>query len=111
MNLKLVLVDSTQIPLTNGNYINSLSTSCQTREQINYLWTKLNSNNTQVMKIYLGEQLIQIISNAIVNGVQIHEDPNDGLYLVTFNFYGATYSRDMDQEYSDAARILLGESE
>lgn len=112
MDLKLVLSDNTiEIPLLNGDYLNSFTTSCKTREQINYLWSKLTPQNTQLMKIYLGEQVIQIISNAIVNGVQVHEDFNNNNYIVTFNFYGATYSRDMDQEYSDAAHILLGEGE
>lgn len=111
MDLKLILSDGTQIILTDGNYINSFSTQCKTREEINYLWNKLSPDNTKQVKILLGNEIIQIISGIYVNGVQIHEDPDNELYLVTFHFYGASYSRDLDKEYNDVARILLGEAE
>lgn len=111
MDLKLILNDATQIILTDGNYINSFSTTCKTREEINYLWDKLNPDNTRQVKISLGDEIIQIISEVHVNGVQIREDPDNELYLVTFHFYGASYSRDLDKEYNDVARILLGEVE
>lgn len=111
MDLKLVLLDSTQIILANADYINGFTTICKTREQVNYLWNKLNPDNTRQVKIYLGDEIIQIITDAVINGVQVHKDLNDNTYLVTFNYYGASYTRDLTKEYSDVARILLGEDE
>lgn len=111
MDLKLILSDSTQIILSSGDYINSFTTLCKTREQINFLWTKLSPENTNRVKIVLGDNVIQVIENIHINGVQVREDPNSNTYIVTFNFYGASYARDIDQEYTNAARILLGEDE
>lgn len=111
MNLKLVLMDLTEIPLTNGNFIENFSTVCKTKEDILYMWSKLNPDNTQQVKVYLGSDLIQTIYNVHVEGMQIQEDKNNDQYLVTFRFYGASYMIDKINDYTDAARILLGEDD
>ena len=109
MELKLILTDSSQIILSNESFINKFSIICSTKEQAFYFWQKLNPANTSQVKVMLDNKVIQIISNMIVDGLQIHEDSDNNQYIVTFSYYGASYSRDIEKENNDVARILLGE--
>lgn len=109
MELKLILTDSSQIVLSNETFINKFSIVCSSKEQAFYFWQKLNPTNTTQVKVMLNNEIIQIISNMIVDGLQIHEDSDNNQYIVTFSYYGASYSRDIEKENNDIARILLGE--
>jgi hypothetical protein len=57
----------------------------------------------------LDNEIIQIISNIVIDGMEIKEDTENNIYIVTFTYYGALYSRDIEKENTDIARILLGE--
>ena len=109
MELKLIFTDSTQIILANETFINKFSTVCSTKEQAFYLWQKLNPANTNQVQVVLNNEVIQNIFNMIIDGLQIYEDSENEQYIVTFSYYGASYSNNIEKENSDIARILLGE--
>ena len=108
MELKLILNDQTTIELTDATYTSKFSTVCQTKEEVFYLWNKMTQQNISRVEIKIGEQTIQVITGLIIDGMQITYNP-DKTYTVHFYYYGATYAKDIEQEYVQAAKILLGE--
>lgn len=108
MELILILSDQTKIKLTDGNFIQKFTTICNTKEQVLYLWNKMTPANTSIAWIQLGGQTIQVLTGLIVDGLQISYNKDD-TYTVHFYFYGASYAKDIEQEYVQAAKILLGE--
>ena len=108
MKLTLTLNDQTVIELTDANYTSKFSMVCETKEQVFYLWNKMTEQNTSRVEIKIGEQTIQVITGLIIDGMQITYNP-DKTYTVHFYYYGASYAKDVDQEYVQAAKILLGE--
>ena len=108
MKLTLTLNDQTIIELTDANYTSKFSMVCETKEQVFYLWNKMTEQNTSRVEIKIGEQTIQVITGLIIDGMQITYNP-DKTYTVHFYYYGASYAKDVDQEYVQAAKILLGE--
>ena len=108
MKLTLTLNDQTVIELTDASYTSKFSTVCETKEQVFYLWNKMTEQNTSRVEIKIGEQTIQVITGLIIDGMQITYNP-DKTYTVHFYYYGASYTKDVDQEYVQAAKILLGE--
>lgn len=111
MELKLILNDSTEITLFDADFINGFSTICQTQEEIIYLWNKLSIYNTQQVKIKLGDEIIQVISDVQVTGYQVKENFTNHNFFVTFFYTGASFSRDIQKQYNDVAKILLGEED
>ena len=110
MKLTLTLEDKTVIELTDATYTSKFSTVCQTKEEVFYLWNKMTQQNLSRVEIKLGEQTIQVITGLIIDGMQITYNSNK-TYTVHFYYYGATYAKDVEQEYVQAAKILLGEEQ
>lgn len=108
MELTLTLSDQTVIKLTDAGYTKKFTTICNNKEQIVYLWNKMTPANTSIAWIKLGEEVIQVLTGLIVDGLQIVYN-EDETYTVHFYFYNASYSKDVDAEYIQAAKILLGE--
>lgn len=108
MKLMLILNDQTAVELTDATYTSKFSTVCETKEEVFYLWNKMNRQNTSRVEIKIGEQTIQVITGLIIDGIQITYNPNN-TYTVHFYYYGASYAKDIEQEYVQAAKILLGE--
>ena len=78
------------------------------KEEVLYLWNKMTPANTSIAWIKLGDETIQVLTGLIVDGLQISYNKDD-TYTVHFYFYNASFSKDVDQEYVQAAKILLGE--
>lgn len=108
MKLTLTLSDQTVIELADASYTTKFSTVCKNKEEVMYLWNKMTPANTSIAWIKLGEETIQVLTGLIVDGLQIAYNKDD-TYTVHFYFYNASYSKDVDQEYIQAAKILLGE--
>lgn len=108
MKLTLTLSDQTVIDLSDATYTTKFSTICKTKEEVLYLWEKMTPANTSIAWIKLGDETIQVLTGLIVDGLQISYNKDD-TYTVHFYFYGASYAKDIDQEYVQAAKILLGE--
>lgn len=110
MELKLILKDNTEIILADGNFIQKFTTICKNKQEINYLWNKMTSENLSDVKIILGENIIQTIKNIVIDGMQIAYN-SDQTYTVHFYFYGAEFGNEQQKEYIQAAKILLGEEQ
>ena len=110
MELKLILKDNTEIVLADGNFIQKFTTICNNKQEIDYLWNKMSSENLSDVRITLGDELIQTIKDIIIDGMQIAYNSN-GTFTVHFYFYGATYGNERQKEYIQAAKILLGEEQ
>lgn len=108
MEFTLTLSDQTVIRLTDMTYTNKFSTICQTREEVNYLWSKMTPQNTSVCWVKVDGQIIQELTDLKVDGFQVAYNKN-GTYAVHFYFYDAKYSKNEDSEWAEAAKILLGE--
>lgn len=98
MKLTLTLSDQTVIELADATYTTKFSTICKTKEEVLYLWEKMTPANTSIAWIKLGEETIQVLTGLIVDGLQISYNKDD-TYTVHFYFYGASYAKDIDQEY------------
>lgn len=108
MELTLTLSDQTVIKLTDAGFIRKFTTICKNKEEVFYLWNKMTPANTSIAWIKLEDEVLQVLEGLIVDGIQIIYN-NDDTYTVHFYFYGASYTKDEDKEYIEAAKILLGE--
>ena len=108
MILTLTLNDQTVIELVDANYTSKFSTLCETKEEVSYLWNKMTEQNLSRVEIKIGNQTIQVITGLIIDGMQVTYNSN-GTYTVHFYYYGASYARNVEEEYVQAAKILLGE--
>ena len=108
MKLTLTLNDQTVIELVDANYTSKFSMLCETKEEIFYLWNKMTGQNLSRVEIKIGDQTIQVITGLNIDGMQVAYN-SDQTYTVHFYYYGASYARNVDQEYIEAAKILLGE--
>lgn len=103
--LKAVLHDGSEIGIEEFALPIHLTVICATREELMDLWDRLSTENLSELSIRKNGEVQQMFANVTLDGVQtiINADAT-----LTVHFYmhgeGAT-----DNEYIQAARILLGE--
>lgn len=109
MELKLVLKDGTEIELKDAGYAKHFVVVCEDNSAFQEIWNKLTKDNLSEVQITEDGNTVQIVTGLTLNGTQTITNP-DG--TVTGHFYldGGEYVR-LGDEYSEAAKILLGEEE
>lgn len=103
--LKAVLHDGSEIRIEEFALPIHLTVICTTRKELMDLWDRLSTDNLSELSIQKNGEVQQMFTNVTLDGIQtvINADAT-----LTVHFYmhgdGAT-----DNEYIQAAKILLGE--
>lgn len=107
MELQMILKDGTAVNLVEAGLTKHYVVLCDTEDDFITLWKQMTPDNLQEVQITEDGNVMQVIEGMTLDGVQtvINEDGR-----VTGHFYmsGGTYVTD---DYTEAGRILLGESE
>ena len=109
--LKLILNDETELELADGEFMTQFVVLFSSRTAFNTAWGMLTPENLSNVVIQLDGQAIQRLQNLTLDGVQAVYNPDNSI-TGHFYFHGAepvgTKSEE-DEEYIQAAKILLGE--
>lgn len=109
--LKLILNDDTELELADGGFMSQFVILFNSRTAFNTAWGKLTPENLSSVTIQLDGQTIQRLQNLTLDGVQAVYN-GDNTITGHFYFHGADPVGTMtaeDEEYIQAAKILLGE--
>ena len=105
MNLKLILKNNFTINLADASITQSFYVICQDKTQFIEIWNEMNPENLTEVKLMDGENIINLINNVTLTGVQILNSP-DGTLTAHFYTDGGQF---VINKYAEAGRILLGE--
>lgn len=109
--LKLILNDETELELVDGGFMTQFVILFSSRTAFNTAWGKLTPENLSNVVIQSDGQTIQRLQNLTLDGAQAVYNP-DNTITGHFYFHGADpvgMKTEEDEEYIQAAKILLGE--
>ena len=109
--LKLILNDNTEMELADGGFMSQFVILFNSRTAFNTAWGKLTPENLSSVIIQLDGQTIQRLQGLTLDGVQAVYN-SGGTITGHFYFHGAEpvgVKTQEDEEYIQAAKILLGE--
>ena len=109
--LKLILNDETELELADSGFMTQFVILFNNRAAFNTAWEKMTTANLSNVAIQFDGQIIQRLVNLTLDCVQAIFNP-DGSITGHFHFHGADpvgMKTNEDEEYIQAARILLGE--
>lgn len=107
MDLQMILADGTAISLIEASLTKHFLVLCDTEDDFVTLWEKMTPENLAEVQITEDGTVMQTIEGMTLEGTQTVIN-NNGTITGHFYMSGGTYKTD---EYSEAGRILLGESE
>lgn len=109
--LKLILNDNTEMELADGGFMSQFVILFNNRTAFNAAWGKMTAENLSNVEIQSDGQTVQRLQNIVLDGVQAVYN-SDNTITGHFYFHGAdpvgTKTQE-DEEYIQAAKILLGE--
>lgn len=109
--LKLILNDNTEMELADGGFMSQFVILFNSRTAFNTAWSKMTAENLSNVEIQSDGQTVQRLQNIVLDGVQAVYN-GDNTITGHFYFHGAEpvgAKTQEDEEYIQAAKILLGE--
>lgn len=107
MKLQLALKDGTEIDLVEAGYSGHFVVICKDEAEFQTIWQQMTEENLSEVEIREDGEAVQKISSLSLSGTQTVWNPDGTL---TGHFY--TEGGDIvDDEYSEAGKILLGEGD
>lgn len=107
MQLQMVLKDGSEIDLIESGLTKHYVVKCDTEDDFVSLWKLMTPDNLSEVQITEDGTVIHIIEGMTLDGTQTVTN-EDGSITGHFYMSGGSYKPD---EYAEAGKILLGESE
>lgn len=113
-DLKMILMDGTELSLDAFGIPCHAVMTCATHEEVSAIWAQLTPDNLRQIFVRQGDEVMFAYKDCSVNGEQSIVN-GDGTLTVHFYMDGTRIKEaaltDEDREYITAAKILLGEEE
>lgn len=109
---KIRLKDGTEYQLADGEIGSHFAIVCPDKETFINIWSKMTDENLSEVTVTVDGNTLTIMTNIMLDGAQaIYSQV--GTIMGLFYFHGADYSSVepvvVDEDYIEAAKILLGE--
>ena len=108
---KIKLRDGTEYQLADGDIGSKFSIVCNSKEVFLGIWQTMTNENLSEVTVTIDGNILTVMKYLILDGTQAIFSPT-GTIMGLFYFHGAEYNTPVqpyDEDYIEAAKILLGE--